>query len=955
MYRLNLLSAACILLLFALSCSSSSISPTGIEIDNPLDPVLTSNSAAQSSQADAHLWGIWDIFIDTEKETIEAVPLRGAAFALNAVIFVDGPPSNLLLSLVNVDHQSGYVDIEVEVGLQHPFPGLSKCTGFDVMGVFMGAGTDAYLGPDGFPIAGDSDQQMSNPDGYTRWFNAPEFTNAGGSNAMLGYVPGAKGSPGYTPTAELNPYNYYADGLGTYDDAYDYLVANPTGRGSFTPGSTNYRFYDIRFPDTTGIKFQYAVVAHWKGTGLPDPTIEDFPPEANADEAPVIDVVDSTNAYYEDGVFGGNVRMDISVLDWSADCSGVLEYEINCYSDAWTGPFAVNMTPTVSGDNYCTFYAVKEVDVLTSSDPLPVWIEVVYPGLDYTNNLGVINDADGDLAAYFKTEVAIVPQTPPWIEVLTPNGGETLPVGTQQEITWDSKYVYGTVSIEYSKDNFLTPLYVASNEDNDGSYMWTIPNDPSTTVKVRVRATNPSYLNDTSDGDFTIGGSGWARAWGTAENDEAYAVGVDYPGNIYVAGYNGASGIDWAYLRKYDTTGTMLYETLWGGGIVDVRAYGIVVDAWGNNYVTGSFMGTVDFDPGTGTDIHTSNGDFDVFLISFDSDGVYQWVRTWGGAGEDQGVAIAMDGWGGLDITGSFRGTADFDPGTGTDNHSSNGETDVFLCQIDTDANFYWAVTWGGSDADFGKDVAVEGPTNVYVTGDFIGTVDFDPGAGTDNHTSNGVNDIFLSRFNSSGLLQWAHTWGGSGQDFGWGVSTGNAGSVYATGEFWATVDFDPGTGTENHTSVGWGDVFLSNFDSSGNLQWVRTWGGILGDSGMAVTADDAGLVFVTGNFHGTVDFDPGGGTDSFTSAGGSDIFVSKLDSTGAYHWVRPNGSTADAAESGYDVMVDDPGNILVCGTFWGTAQFAPLWPPCNESSVEYDSNGNFDAFVIKYLPDGCW
>ena len=955
MNRLSLFITVAMLLLLTLSCSSSSGGPVGNEIEYPLDPVLTTNNAEQSSQANAYLWGIWDIFIDPEKETIEAVPLRGAAFALNAVGFVDGPPSNLHLTLMNVDHQTGYVDIEVEVGLQHPFPGLNKCTGFDVMGVFLGDGTEAYLGPDGFPIAGDSDQQMSNPDGYTRWFNASEFTAAGVANAMLGYVPGAKGTPGYTPTAELNPYNYYADGLGTYDDAYDFLVANATGRGSFTPGSINYRFYDIRFPDTTGLKFQYAVVAHWKGTGLPDPIIDDFPPEANADEAPVIDVVDTTNAYYEDGVFGGNVMLNISVLDWSADCSGVLEYEINCYSDAWSGPFAVNMTPTVSGDNYCTFYAVKTVEVLTSSDPLPVWIEVSYPSLDYTNNFGVTNDAGGELAAYFWTEVAIIPQTPPWVEVLTPNGGETWPVGSQQEITWDSKYVSGTVVLVYSKDNFATPLHIASGEDNDGSYMWTIPNDPSTTVKVRVRMTNPSYLGDNSDADFTIGGSGWAETWGTTDNDITNDVGVDYPGNIYVAGYYGSSyEIVSAFLVKYDTTGTWQFTKTWTG-TDHAEAWGIVVDLWGNSWVTGCFRGTIDLDPGPGTESHTSNGEEDVFLIRFDSDGIFQWAQTWGGPGMERCEAIAMDAWGGLYITGTFRDTVDFDPGTGTDNHSSNGESDVFLSHFDTDGNFYWAVTWGGSGFEWRTDVAVEEPSNIYVTGSFFETVDFDPGVGTDNHTSNGYSDVFLSRFNSSGLLQWAQTWGGSTQDHGYGVTADNSGNIYVIGVYQLTVDFDPNSGVDSHTSNGYDDVFLSKFDSSGTWQWARTWGGTSWDYGWDVDADDSGSVFVSGDFMGTVDFDPGGGTDSLTAAGGSDIFVSKLDSTGAYLWTRQSGGTDNAADEGRGVVVDEPGNILVCGDFYGTAQFAPLWAPCNEPSDEHTSNGSFDAFIIKYLPDGCW
>ena len=96
---------------------------------------------------------------------------------------------------------------------------------------------------------------------------------------------------------------------------------------------------------------------------------------------------------------------------------------------------------------------------------------------------------------------------------------------------------------------------------------------------------------------------------------------------------------------------------------------------------------------------------------------------------------------------GYFEGTVDFDPGIGVDWHTSNWIRDIFLSKFDSTGTFLWAKTWGGTIEDEGWDVAVDGLNNVYVTGFFGSTVDFDPGSGEDNHTSNGYNDVFLSKF----------------------------------------------------------------------------------------------------------------------------------------------------------------------------------------------------------------
>jgi hypothetical protein len=226
----------------------------------------------------------------------------------------------------------------------------------------------------------------------------------------------------------------------------------------------------------------------------------------------------------------------------------------------------------------------------------------------------------------------------------------------------------------------------------------------------------------------------------------------------------------------------------------------------------------VDFDPGAGVDNHKSNGAWDIYLSKLDPDGNFFWARTWGGLGCDLGGSVAIDGSGNAYITGEFSGMMDFDPGTGVDNHTSDGSWDVFLSKLDTGGYFVWAQTWGGPVYDRGNSVAIDGSGDAYIAGSFQYKVDFDPGAGEDNHKANAyASDAFLSKIGPTGDFVWARTWGGSGDEGGISVAIDGSGNAYIAGSFSETVDFDPGTGVDNRTSNGSYDAFLSKFPPDGN------------------------------------------------------------------------------------------------------------------------------------------
>jgi len=189
----------------------------------------------------------------------------------------------------------------------------------------------------------------------------------------------------------------------------------------------------------------------------------------------------------------------------------------------------------------------------------------------------------------------------------------------------------------------------------------------------------------------------------------------------------------------------------------------------------------------------------------------------------------------------------------------------------------------GGSDGDEGRSVALDGSGNTYVTGLFFETVDFDPGPGQDNHTSNGSGDVFLSKFNLNGESLWTQTWGGSTWDRGRSVDLDGSGNAFVTGSFTGKVDFDPSNEVDFHISNGNHDVFLSKFDSSGSFIWAPTWGGQDWDTAHSVAIDGLGNAYVTGYFKSTVDFNPGPSEDFLTANGDFDVFLSKFHPDGCW------------------------------------------------------------------------
>ncbi len=456
---------------------------------------------------------------------------------------------------------------------------------------------------------------------------------------------------------------------------------------------------------------------------------------------------------------------------------------------------------------------------------------------------------------------------------------------------------------------------------------------------------------------------------GDSDHDSPQDVAIDADGNIYVTGklspstadfdpgpgtYNlSSAGNEDIFVAKYTSTGALVWARQMGGPDTDI-GYGIAVASDRSVYVTGTFNTTADFDPGPETYNITSfrniSGYSDIFVAKLDALGNFVWARQMGGLGGDGSFDIAITSDDCVYTTGRFRDMGDFDPGVGTYTLTSAGDDDIFLSKLDANGGFLDARQIGGAGtSDCAHSVTTDSDGNVLLTGDFQGMVDFDPGPGTYNLTSTGNFDIFVAKYSSTGTLTWARQMAGTEQGAGRGIVTDAVGSVYTTGHFRGTVDFDPGVDPYDLTSAGENDAFISKLDAAGNFVWARQFGGGSHDLSKAIDLSDDGCIYTTGYFTNTVDFDPGVGTYDFTSAGDEDIFVSKLDPAGNFVWARQMGG--GSLESGWGIAVASDESVYTVGYFQSTADFDPGSGTFSLTTTTGSPVGNSDIYVSRLFP----
>jgi hypothetical protein len=451
----------------------------------------------------------------------------------------------------------------------------------------------------------------------------------------------------------------------------------------------------------------------------------------------------------------------------------------------------------------------------------------------------------------------------------------------------------------------------------------------------------------------------WAKRLGGKYSDEGNSIAIDIAGNIYSTGYfNDTADFDPGpgtfnlisaahsndiFVSKIGPTGNII----WAKGIgtnSDDLGNALTTDKFGNVYITGTFRGTADFDPGPGIFNLTSTTSNCLFVTKLDSMGNLIWAECMNGDDDFIAGSIAVDINLNVVVTGGFKGTGDFDPGIAVFNLTApgaSGYSDMFVVKLDASGSFAWAEKFGSSAPDMGSSIAIDSLGYIYATGNFQGIVDFDPGSGVHNLTSSN-SDVFVLKLDPLGNYSWVKQMGGPSYDYSLCIKTDVLNNSCIIGYFKGTADFDPGGGVYNLTSAGTGyNCFLTKLNSTGNFLYAGVISASSGSIGNALDLDYSGNIYATGYFTGTADFDTGPGVFSITSNGQSDAFILKMDSSGNFIWAKNLGGLS--VDQGKSIAINNLEDIYSIGVFSTTADFNP-----EPSTYNLTAAGSTDIYIHK-------
>jgi len=755
----------CLILALSLGCSGNA--------GNLVQPLEGTSSAIADTDSNSQrqLWGMWDINFDTDKLEATAIPLRDLQAHFDVTQMIIPPACNDCLT-ININSFNPVTRIlDADVTLRNPTP----LNGKDVRGILYYIDKYGHI--------------LTNPDDYTTYWHIPD------SNPYNPFKAFAKDQPNRT----------FA-GLAQHTEKYLVYIPIP--------------------PAYFGIT--YAVDASWPGNCREPYSIDNF--------------IQETDLYnYQ----GSKCMVSVDVYDWQNDVNAVQifapdienSFYINMYhstGNTWTAEVTNDMNDITVGDHNALIIATSQnsgeislVDMVT--------IKVTEKPSGWAQTWGKYDPDAGSSVALDDSGNAYVSGKFVFTVDFDPGPG------VDEHTALNGKY--DAYLCKYNTDGVFqwAKTWGSDEEDEDcdsvavdnsgyiyvvGTFGGTADLDPGagTCEKTSV-GFKDAYLSKFNSNGYLV----WANAWGGDYSDYAYCIATDNSGCIYVGGEFPftvdfdpdptdvaevtAQGYNDAYLSKFNSDGDFQWVRTWG--YVQTSNLGVCLDKSNNIFTTGYFSYTVDFDPGPGIDEHTSPGERSAFLSKFDSNGDFQWARTWGGE-ECAGACIAADSTNSIYVGGWFTGQTDFDP-VGGGNVYSNGEYDMFVTKHNSDGEFQYVLALGSDLYDLVNSLATDGFNNVYITGFFDGTIDFDLGPGVDERTPNKNVDAFLWKVDNSGYHLWVRTWGDTAIDVGLGVAADSPGNAFVSGEFMGICDFDPGPGVDQHSAQAQGDAFLVKYPPDGN------------------------------------------------------------------------------------------------------------------------------------------
>jgi len=462
--------------------------------------------------------------------------------------------------------------------------------------------------------------------------------------------------------------------------------------------------------------------------------------------------------------------------------------------------------------------------------------------------------------------------------------------------------------------------------------------------------------------DAEDSGHGWAiQIAGARASDGVSAIAVDDAGYIYATGksedtadFDPSDGELWlegnaAFLMKLTPDADLVWAVKLGEW-TDTKD--IEIDGAGNIYVCGNLNNQEpsDFDPGPGEDLHSATYT-DSMVCKFDGDGNYIWGRSWGSDGNDWCTGVAVDGSGNVYVTGTVEDghPVDFDPGPGEHIVVIEEYLDIYLNMLDADGDFVRAIAWDGVSEDFSGDVECDGSGNIYVCGTWSQGVDFDLNPSTIRQNL-GYKYGAIVKLDSSLNYQWVIPVGTWGYD----IEISDSGDIFVAGSvIWHELN-------PESTEEKWLEAFLCSVTPDGNKRWMKTWGGENVDRGIRVAIGPDGDPVIAGTCAGLVDLDPGPGETAYTKDRSEQwVFVSGFGADGSFSWGHLLPGSGNENYGGFGLAVCGSGSVYAGGGFHGDEEFAPLTDECEVASHIMSTHEtwspNYDGYIVRYLPDGCW
>jgi gliding motility-associated-like protein len=328
----------------------------------------------------------------------------------------------------------------------------------------------------------------------------------------------------------------------------------------------------------------------------------------------------------------------------------------------------------------------------------------------------------------------------------------------------------------------------------------------------------------------------------------------------------------------------------------------------------------------------------------------WQWAKEANSGADEQVWDVSCDAASSSVYAGGFF-KGNISAAYGVSFSATNGGSDGFVAKYNSATGaFVWAFKIGGPSDDEVRSVATDALGNVYATGYFNGTVDFDPGASTFNLTASGSKDGFLAKYNTSGALLWAVRFSGSGNCETWKVCTDPSGNLYVTGQYDAPLTFYSTSGATATTSsmAGQLNMFACKYDAGGIVQWAISGGSSKDDIGYGITADNNN-VYLTGNFNNSFALLSTTGSSlallNANTGNKFDVYVAAFSQAGTFLWITSAGSDED--DTSIDIA-QDANNLYITGTIKGDADF-----PFPSPAIVRNCQGGMDVFLASLSKSG--